>query len=127
MSRVPDNHSSGTVADLLIRIDPDGHEGLQQQVYAGLRRAILDGALAAGTRLPSTRRLAGDLRVSRTTTLLAYEQLLAEGYLAARHGSGTFVARELPDDLPPRVSSRRRARTAHPQLSRRGAALVKTP
>ena len=54
--------------------------------------AILGGTLVPGTRLPSSRALADDLSVSRTTTLLAYEQLLAEGYLAARRGSGTFVA-----------------------------------
>jgi GntR family transcriptional regulator/MocR family aminotransferase len=114
-------------AALMIRIDPRAPEGLQRQVYDAVRCAILDGVLAPGTRLPSSRALAEDLRVSRTTTLLAYEQLLAEGYLAARHGSGTFVAQELPDDLPQRIAPRRPARTTHPQLSRRGLALASTP
>src|SRR5206468_12447656 len=50
-----------------------------------------------------------------------------EGYLAARHGSGTFVAQELPDDLPRRIAPRRVARWTHPQLSRRGIALSSTP
>jgi len=67
------------------------------------------------------------LNVSRTTTLLAYEQLLAEGYLTARHGSGTFIASELPDALPRRVLVPRPTRTRHPELSHRGAALVETP
>jgi GntR family transcriptional regulator/MocR family aminotransferase len=112
---------------LLIRIDPRAREGLQQQIYAGIRRAILDGRVAPRTRLPSSRALAEDLRVSRTTSLLAMEQLRAEGYLAARRGSGTFVADTLPDDLPqPRVL-RPVATTSHPPLSRRGAALVATP
>ena len=57
----------------------------------------------------------------------AQQQLLAEGYLAARHGSGTFVAEELPDDLPQRIAPRRFARTRHPQLSRRGASLAGMP
>jgi GntR family transcriptional regulator/MocR family aminotransferase len=121
------NHRFGAPAALLIRIDARAREGLQQQVYDAVRRAILEGALAPGTRLPSSRALAEDLRVSRTTTLLAYEQLLAEGYLAARHGSGTFVAQELPDDLPRQASPRSVARTTHPPLSRRGAALASNP
>jgi GntR family transcriptional regulator/MocR family aminotransferase len=111
----------------MIRIDPRASEGLQRQVYNAVRRAILDGVVDPGTRLPSSRALADDVRVSRTTTLLAYEQLLAEGYLETRRGSGTFVATELPDDLPQQASPRRLARTKHPQLSQRGAALAATP
>lgn len=110
----------------MIRIDSRAPEGLQQQVSSAVRRSILDGVLGPGTRLPSSRALADDLRVSRTTTLLAYEQLLAEGYLETRRGSGTFVVKELPDDLP-QQTPRRLARTTHPQLSRRGAALAATP
>jgi GntR family transcriptional regulator / MocR family aminotransferase len=127
MTRNRDNHRFRAPVEFLIRIDGRQREGLQQQIYAAVRRAILDGVLAPDTRLPSSRSLADDLRVSRTTTLRAYEQLMAEGYLDARHGSGTFVARELPDDLAPPASTGRAARTRHPQLSRRGAALVATP
>ena len=111
----------------MIHIDAQSGEGLQQQVYRSVRRAVLDGILESGTRLPSSRALAGDLRVSRTTTLLAYEQLLAEGYLQTRRGSGTFVAAPLPDDLPLHASPRRVARAEPPQLSRRGAALAGIP
>ncbi len=57
-----------------------------------LRAAIRDGRLAAGTRLPSTRALAGDLGLSRGTVVEAFAQLTAEGYLDARHGAGTWVA-----------------------------------
>ncbi len=110
----------------MIRIEPRAREGLQLQVYNAVRGAILDGTLVPGTRLPSSRALADDLRVSRTTTLLAYEQLLAEGYLAARRGSGTFVTDEIPDALPHRPSARV-IHTKHPQLSRRGAALAALP
>jgi GntR family transcriptional regulator / MocR family aminotransferase len=121
-----DNHLTSP-AGLFVRIDARGTEGLQQQVYIAVRRSILEGVLAPGTRLPSSRTLADDLQVSRTTTLLAYEQLVAEGYLTARHGSGTFVAHELPDDLPLAGSPRRAARTTHPQFSRRGVALTNIP
>jgi GntR family transcriptional regulator / MocR family aminotransferase len=114
------------VNSLLVRIDSRSREPLQQQVYAGIRRAILDGVLRPGTRLPSSRALAADLGVSRTTTVVAIEQLTAEGYLTARHGSGTFVARNLPDDLPPaRVLPAPNARAR--SLSHRGAALTAVP
>src|SRR5262245_5530054 len=79
-------------ASLLLRIDSLLREGLQQQIYGSIRRAILDGIVSPGARLPSSRALAGDLGVSRTTTLLAVQQLQAEGYLTARRGSGTSVA-----------------------------------
>ena len=70
-----------------------------RQIYDGLRRAILDGRLRPGQRIPSTRSLAADLGVSRLPVLNAYEQLLHEGYLVGRTGSGTFVTREIPDHL----------------------------
>lgn len=124
---IGDNHPHSSSVGLMVRIDAHAPVGLRQQVYNSVRRAILDGILEPGRRLPSSRGLADDLRVSRTTTLLAYEQLLAEGYLETRRGSGTFVAEELPDDLPQQSSSRRAARTKHPQLSRRGVALAATP
>src|SRR5262245_51150177 len=71
---------------------------LFRQVYGGLRAAILNGQLAPGGRLPATRTLAGELGVSRNTVVGAYEQLLAEGYLEGRVGSGTYVARTLPEE-----------------------------
>jgi GntR family transcriptional regulator/MocR family aminotransferase len=82
---------------VLVRLAGEG--SLHQQVYEGLRRAILDGRLSSGARLPSTRRLADDLGVSRNTALAAYEQLFAEGYVVGRVGAGTFVAAELPDTM----------------------------
>jgi GntR family transcriptional regulator / MocR family aminotransferase len=110
---------------LLVRLDTRLRQGLQQQIYAGIRRAILEGIVGSGTRLPSSRALAADLGVSRTTTLLAMQQLQGEGYLTARRGSGTSVAAELPEDL---VQLRRPpAGVRHPGLSRRGVAVVATP
>ncbi len=66
-------------------------EPLFRQVYVGLRQAILAGTFGEGDRLPSTRDLAEQLGISRTVVVLAYEQLLAEGFVVGRVGSGTYV------------------------------------
>ena len=101
-----------------------------RQLYDGVRRAILSGLLPAGTRLPSTRTLAAELGISRTTVVTAFEQLLAEGYLEGKVGSGTFVARYLPDDLlSVAFKADRESRPARSGrgLSGRGAVLAATP
>jgi len=72
---------------------------MHRQLYQSLRTAILSCRIRAGTKVPATRQLAAELGVSRNTVLAAVDQLLAEGYLEARRGSGTYVARELPDEL----------------------------
>lgn len=82
-----------------VQLDRTAGSSLYRQLYDGLREAILDGQLPAGTRLPSTRTLADDLGVSRNTVMNAFDQLLAEGYLEARVGAGTYVTSTLPDDL----------------------------
>lgn len=84
---------------LHLPIDRSDATPLHRQIYDGLRRSILDGLLKPGQRVPSTRALAEDLAISRQPVLAAYEQLLHEGYLDGRTGSGTFVSRALPDDL----------------------------
>jgi len=89
----------GTIAPdlgLPIALDRAAPAPLHQQLCEHLRRAILDGRLASGTRLPSTRTFAQALGVSRTVTSAAYDELFAEGYLEGRHGSGTYVGRDLP-------------------------------
>jgi GntR family transcriptional regulator/MocR family aminotransferase len=90
---------------------------VHRQIYEGLRRAILDGLLRPGQRIPSTRALAMDLGVSRLPVLTAYEQLLHERYLEGRVGSGTFVSSAIPDDLlrspvPPVAAAAARASPA---------------
>src|SRR5262249_38853949 len=88
------------IAPLLdLPLDPALPAPLHRQLYDGLRAAILAGRLAAGARLPATRALAAELDVSRNTVLDAYAQLLAEGYVDGKVGSGTYVSRALPDDL----------------------------
>lgn len=69
-----------------------GRDPLFQQVYRGLRDRILSGAFPAGSKLPSTRALAEEFGVSRTVVVVAYEQLLAEGFAVGRAGSGTYVS-----------------------------------
>lgn len=118
----------GLVGDLVLQSlaqSPPGSLPLKLRIYAGLRQAILDNHLTAGTRLPATRNLATDLGVGRNTILRAYEQLYAEGYVAGQVGAGTFVADTLPD-APLRGHRRRCAAThaATPTLSRRGAEIA---
>ena len=78
--------------DLLLRLDRGAPRGLRAQLEEELRGAIRDGRLAADSRLPPSRSLAADLGVSRRLVVDSYAQLLAEGYLTARPGAGTFVA-----------------------------------
>jgi GntR family transcriptional regulator/MocR family aminotransferase len=85
----------------VITVDGASSKPLYRQLYEGYREAIVERRLRAGQRLPSTRGLASELGISRIPVLSAFGQLLAEGYLESRRGSGTFVARCLPGELPP--------------------------
>lgn len=76
--------------DVLLAVGPGPTRAIA--VERALRRSIVDGHLGAGTRLPSTRELAGELGCARATVVAAYEQLGAEGYLVTVAGSGTTVA-----------------------------------
>jgi len=93
----------------------DGTGRLYLQVYRALRGEILGGRLASGERVPSTREIAERLKISRNTAVLAYEQLLAEGYIKARvGGAGTVVAPVLPPDGPiSRPTQARQVRSAN--------------
>jgi GntR family transcriptional regulator / MocR family aminotransferase len=68
---------------------------LTRQIYMQVRSAVLSGALCPGTRVPSSRAMASKLGVARASVVSAYEQLLAEGYIASRRGSGTFISTQL--------------------------------
>src|ERR1700681_2823693 len=78
--------------ELLVELDRSTRRPLRAQLEDGLREAVRSGRLAAQARLPATRALASDLGVSRRLVVDAYAQLLAEGYLVARRGAGTYVA-----------------------------------
>ena len=101
-------------------------EPLYQQLYENLRESILSGQLPGGAQLPASRVLATDFGVSRNTVLAAFERLHAEGYVEGRRGSGTFVARILPERMysanaPAALSSQ--ATTPVRGLSQRGEAI----
>ena len=85
--------------DIALRFDNHRERSLRRQLYEELRGAILGGRLSAGCRVPSTRALAESLGISRTTVTECYEDLISEGYLHAKIGSGTFVCDDLPEKL----------------------------
>jgi GntR family transcriptional regulator/MocR family aminotransferase len=111
--------------ELPIELDAESSVPLHRQLYDALRAAIVEGRVMPGTRLPSTRALAEDLGVSRSTITSSFAQLHSEGYLQATTGSGTFVCNDLPDDLPS-AHTRRGARAdgASIRLSTYGALLA---
>lgn len=90
------------MSTLWIPLERSSNTPLIRQVYAQIRAYILGGTLQAGERLPSTRELAASLHVSRNVVLEAYDQLLAEGYIESRAGSGTYVAEGTYLDREPR-------------------------
>ena len=86
-----------------ILIEKSDGVSLQEQICRQIRQGILSGAVALGSRVPTSRDLSRRIGISRNTVTLAYERLIGEGYLHTRPASGTFVARVLPHDdrLPP--------------------------
>ncbi len=77
-------------------LDPRASGGLQMQLRQTVASSILSGRLRAGDRMPSSRKLAAHLKISRITVTLAYQELVADGYLASRDRSGYFVADTAP-------------------------------
>lgn len=73
-------------------MDLDARGDRTTAIYRALLDAIRSGRLGVGDRLPTTRSLAQDLGVARNTVATAYERLVAEGFLEARVGDGTYVA-----------------------------------
>ena len=91
------------------QIARDGSTPLPRQIYRQVRAAAMSGALRPETRLPSSRVMAAKLGVARASVVAAYEQLLAEGYVESRAGSGTFIS---PDLARLEARSRQRPRPA---------------
>ena len=79
--------------DLTVEFRTGSGKCLYEQIYEYVRREIREGKLRPGERLPSTRSLAEYLQVFRSTAMLAYDQLLSEGYIASRPYKGYFVCR----------------------------------
>jgi GntR family transcriptional regulator / MocR family aminotransferase len=96
------------------QLDRASRTPLARQIYMQVRIAVLSGALRAGARVPSSRAMASRLGVARASVVAAYEQLIAEGYVESRHGSGTFIS----GDVAGLATRRRRA----PRAIKRGVA-----
>lgn len=95
-----------------LSLDRTSAAPLHRQLFLTLRDNILAGVIKPGTRLPSTRLMATDLKVSRNTVLAAFDQLMSEGYLQSRMGSGSYVSDQLPDEL---LKSKQSSKTHAPQ------------
>lgn len=85
--------------ELALTLHASSDKSLQAQIFDQVRSLILDGRLQAGMSLPPTRLLAERYQVSRNTVIIAYDRLVAEGYVEARGTSGLFVTSIPPDDL----------------------------
>ena len=107
---------------LRLPLDETSAEPLYRQLYHGLRRAILEGQLAPGSRLPAGRALAARLGVARVTVTQAYAQLSAEGLAESRRGAGTFVSAALGEE-----QTRAAPAAFTPQLSQWGVRLATLP
>jgi len=92
------------------RLDRDSATPVFRQIYAQVRAAVLARTLGPGTRLPSSRALAVELGAARASVVAAaYEQLLAEGYVFGRTGSGTYVSTDVPEAVVAAARRRNRA------------------
>jgi GntR family transcriptional regulator / MocR family aminotransferase len=114
-----------------VAIDSRSKTPLYRQMYDWFRSTIIDGRMRPGQRVPSTRSLSAELKISRIPVLNAYEQLLAEGYFETFVGAGTCVARSIPDDAlrPQTAKSRKELQpsaggTGPRRMSRRGLELT---
>ncbi len=101
-----------------IALDSRSEVPMYGQLSEWFRHAILNGQLRPGQRVPSTRSLATELRVSRIPVSSAYEQLHAEGYLETFVGAGTCVARSIPDDALKPASAKIREAVSQRHVSR---------
>lgn len=106
------------------RLDRTAPLPLSRQLAAALREAVIEGRFGAGARLPSTRELAAELGIARSTVVAVFEQLAAEGYLAARQGSGYYVPEPLAASRPAQAAP---AAGAPRPISRRATRLAMLP
>lgn len=96
--------------DAIIYIDPDKPVSLQNQIRQKLVDGIINGVFPPGMKLPSSRKLSGQLGVARNTVVAAYQLLVAEGYLVSRQRSGIFVNEKM---LESRVAAGGKRETTH--------------
>ena len=117
-----------------IMLDRRNKSPIYRQLYDWFRSAVIEGRMRPGQRVPSTRSIAAELQISRISVFNAYEQLHSEGYLETFVGSGTCVARTIPDDAfrPSSARSRKRspqviADSGPRRVSARALALLNVP
>ena len=108
------------------RLDRDSATPVFRQIYGQVRAAVLARTLGPGTRLPSSRALAAQLGAARASVVAAYEQLLAEGYVFGRTGSGTYVSTDLPEAAPSCAASARLDGSRVPGPSVRASTAART-
>src|SRR5262252_7028779 len=97
-SRPQKRRRRSLIAFEMIQLDRTAAEPLHEQLYRQIRDELKSGRFSDGvSRLPSSRALATDLGISRSTVTLAFSKLHAEGYLRAKQASGTFVSSLLPE------------------------------
>ncbi len=107
-----------------LNINSASNTPLYRQLETKLRQLILDGELAANARMPATRQLAADLGISRLTVKNVYEQLIAEGFLWAKQGSGTYVELLQSSELRPQAVGRNQTEMSPtPELPPRAASI----
>jgi len=117
-----------------INIERLGGQSFQNQIFESIRQQILRGQLKPGMLIPSTRVLSEQLGVSRNTIVLAYDRLIAEGYIFTQKTVGTFVNANLPENslvlddaaLSDRKEEERQA-ARHPVLFNGQAQMVVNP
>jgi GntR family transcriptional regulator / MocR family aminotransferase len=90
--------------EIKLDLKPRGSREASRTLHLELRAAILDGRLAAGAKLPATRRSAAFFGVSRNTAAEVYERLVTEGHAVTRHGAGTYVAERTPPAAARRIA-----------------------
>lgn len=100
--------------DLMIPLNMESKEPIYKQIYSYIKEEIKTGHLLCHSRLPSTRVLARNMQLSRSTVEMAYDQLVAEGYIEAEPYRGYFVAQieELYIMSPPEKEAEHRPQTA---------------
>ncbi len=100
-------------------IDRGSDENLQIQIFRGIQKLIVEGCLKSGVILPSFRKMAAQLKVSKNTVILSYERLICEGYLVTKPGVGTYVSPHLPEQSLHISQRRPTRREKEEQLARR--------
>ncbi len=112
------NKATYSAAFLNLTLDKASPDALQRQLAQALRDLVHNQKLRSNDRLPSSRSLAAELSVSRVTVTAVYDQLIAEGYLEGRRGSGVYVVADLtglPLASTKRPRRRRRKAVCEPQ------------